>query len=180
MNIRTSEVKLRKRGHNIGLPMLHIEVTDDPGPPSKKLISQIMETLVRLHFRTKWVCIETTGVSTPTGLGTLLNTLNSFGVQVDLHIHNPHVSGNISRSPSWLTKPKTVVVDYSDSGNFSYHSLTEADVIVFEQPEADLTDIFEKYSLVSATKWIHSDGTNNEDYKSLVEDNEGSRLSWVS
>jgi hypothetical protein len=177
MNIQTSEVRLRERGHNLGIPMLHCYLVNGSGPPTKDIVTTIVYSVLGGDQKSTWVCLETSEDGIPTGIGSVISGLISCGVDIDLHIHNPNISGNGSSSPSWITKPKTVVVDYSESGNLNYHTLSKEDIILFESPTEDLSNTFQFLDLMPSTKWIHTD---NEDYYGLVKGHQRSRISWVS
>ena len=177
MIIKESEVRLRDRGYNLGMPMIHFSLDGASGPPTRQLVTDIVTQTLSRNTKSRWVCLETGEDGIPSGIGSLLNGLVSCGLEVDLHIHFPRIAGSSSTSPSWLTKPDTIVVDFDRMGDLNYNALKKSDVISFEQPEEDLTDVFSMLKFCPATKWIVTD---NEDYVSLVEESERSGLIWVS
>ena len=178
MRISTQEVKLRSRGHNAGIPMLHCSLSSGSGPSTKELVTQIVYGVLGGDQKSNWVCLETTNEGVPVGIGSLISGLISCGVEIDLHIHNPKLNGSSSSTPSWITKPKNVVVDYCKNSSLNYHGLTKDDVILFEDPTGDLSEAFKFLEFMPPTKWIFSN--NEEEYFSLVQEHQRSRLSWVS
>ena len=178
MNISSQAVKLRSRGHNIGRPMLHCTLSSGSGSPTKELVTQIVYGVLGGEQKSSWVCLETSKEGVPVGIGSLINGLISCGVDVDLHIHNPKLNGNSSSTPSWMTKPKNIVVDYCKNSTLNYYGLSKDDIILFEDPTEDLSEIFKFLELMPPTKWIVSN--NEEKYFSLVQEYQRSRLSWVS
>jgi len=176
--ILNKEVKLRTRGHNIGIPMLHCALVNGPGGSTQDQVKDLVYAVLGGEQKNNWVCLETGKDGVPVGIGSLINGLISCGVEVDLHIHNPKLNGNSSSSPSWITKPKNIVVDYCKTGTLNYHGLSKDDIILFEEPTGDLSDTFKFLDLMPPTKWIFSN--NAEEYFPLVKDYQRSRLSWVS
>jgi len=183
MKITSSEVKLRDRGHNLGILMPHYNLSGLPGSKTVEITERIAFETLSGHTGNGWVCLVTDSSGIPSGIGSLINGLKECGLDVDLHVLKPIINGNSSSSPSWINKPKTVVVNYSEEGNLHYYSLGKNDVIAFEKPEdnsTDLENVFEYLNLVPSTKWIFTEEADNKDYLQLLKDNQRSRMSWVS
>ena len=178
MIIRNKEVKLRTRGHNLGIPMLHCTLLNGSGISTQDLVTELVFAVLGGGQKSNWICLETSKEGIPVGIGSLINGLKSCAVDVDLHIHNPKINGNSSSSPSWITKPKNIVVDYCKDSTLNYHGLSKDDIILFEEPTGDLSETFKFLELMPSTKWIVSN--NEEDYLPLVKDYQRSRLSWAS
>ena len=177
MIITKQEVRLRSRGHNTGIPMLHCNLSSGSGSTTD-LVEKIVYGVFGGTQRSSWVCLETGQDGVPVGIGSLITGLISCEIDVDLHIHNPKLNGNSSSTPSWMTKPKNIVVDYCKNSTLNYYGLSKDDIILFEDPTEDLSEAFKVLDLMPPTKWICTN--NEEEYFPLVQEYRRSRLSWVS
>ena len=184
MRATNFEVKCREWGHNIGIPMVHIDLDNGSGPKIEDLVEGIIKntlsiTTPDMRKTNRWICLQTSKDGIPTGMGSLISALITCQFDIDLHISNPVLPTNGPTSPAWINKPKTVVVNYTDSGNINYHGLGKNDVILFNNPVPDsLEEGFpEVMKFTPATRWVY---TSEEDLFPLVKETPKSRLSWVS
>lgn len=186
MKVTNIEVKPREWGHNTGIPMVHVGLSNTSGPKVDGLVEEIVMgamsiTSESMRKTNHWICLETADDGVPTGIGSLVTALISCQFDLDLHIQNPTLPNNGSTSPAWISKPRTVVVNYLDEGNLNYYSLSKNDVILFRDADKgsfeELDMVFDELKFVPATRWI---STNEESFLNLVKESQGSRLSWVS
>lgn len=191
MIIEFNGMKYRDTGHNIGTPMPHFIVSTGSGKADDNLVKTVNDWVsympVSLQKTNKWICLETPeDQGIPPGLGTFVNSLKKIEFRIDLHIHNPVVSGSSNSAPSWLDKPATVCVDYKDSGNLNYYALGKSDILYFYGAVDDIFDeVWEDLKFVPCTRWLvqdypYEDNTAKKDIETLILTSQGSRLTWVS
>jgi len=183
MKATNFEVKSRQWGHNLGIPMVHIDLENTSGPKIEELVEGIITgtlsiTTPDMRKTNRWLCLQTSDDGIPTGMGSLITALITCQFDIDLHISNPTLPSSGSTSPAWINKPKTVVVNYTNSGNINYHGLGKNDVILFNNPVPDsLEEAFEDMKFTPATRWVYTD---QENLFPLIKETPKSRLSWVS